>query len=631
MSRLTSFFIYTAAFAIPPVIGAVTGFRALRERERPALQPRLDAAAAAAIPRPAIDPSRPTVVVVLGSDITEITDALGPYEMFARAQRYNVVTAAAERRPSLLTGGLRIMPHYSLAEIDARLGGAPAIVVVPNLPNAADASNRPVIDWLRRQALAGAFMHSWCKGAMALAETGLLDGKLATAHWGDIDALEKRYPGVKWVRGVRWVEHGQFNLSAGITSGIDASLRVLIRLAGDSVARRVARELRYPNYHYALDPTVEQYTLGASDLVLLANAAFRVGRPRVGVALYDGVGETDLSNVYDAHVHTMAVQVETVARVDGPVVTEHGLTVFPSMPLDRDGAASLRRLDRLMIPGIEARTGAAKLLAAITALAPELRAEYLHADDPSRFGLEPVLEDLARTAGATTARFAQRRMEYRSEGVQLDDRRSWGALGFAVALGVMGILALAGLRRLATRRVLATGVLVVMAAPAGAHAQTIEKLAPGTRVRADLFTAQESRLRRAFAQPLTGDLVGVRGDTLLLSVRTDTDPLRIPRSALRAAYVSRGRPNRFASGFRSALLPALAGAALRGAGATLRREEGGPLPAQAALSGAATAAAFAALKGAIFPKERWHRLAPWHSGPSPRRDVVSVTDIPRDR
>jgi putative intracellular protease/amidase len=454
MTGLTRFLIYSAAFVVPPAIAAVVGLRALRARDHPARLPAIDAASAARTPRPDLDAAKPTLVVVLGSDLTEITDALGPYEMFARTGKFNVVMAAPARQPTSLTGGLRILPHYALSEVDARLGGPPAVVVVPNLPNAADPANRPVIDWLRRQAAAGALMHSWCKGAMALAEAGLLDGRVATAHWGDLPQLEKRYPKVRWVRGVRWVEHGQYVMSAGITSGVDAALRVIIRLAGDSVARRVATEIRYPDHHFAVDPRTTQYTLRPADLILLANAAYRVARPRLGIALYDGVGEIDLSNVYDAHLHTMAATGETVAERAGAVVTRHGLTLFPSLPLvgrAGDAASRLGRLDRLVVPGPEGSEHAASLAAAVTAAAPSLRPEYLHADQPARFGLEPVLEDLARTADVPTATFAQRRMEYRSRGVRLDGGHvPWAVLWPAAALGALGVLGAIALSRLRT-------------------------------------------------------------------------------------------------------------------------------------------------------------------------------------
>lgn len=622
MSAPTRALAHAAAFLLPPAVVGALGFAALRDRERPALLPPLDAGLAARAPRPAHDPARPTVVVLIGADLTEITDALGPYEMFARARRFNVYLVAPERRPALLSGGLAVLPQLSLAEVEARLGGRPpALVVVPQIPNLDRAENRPLLGWLRRQAAAGATMFSWCTGSRVLAAAGLLDGRTATAHWGDIDRLEREFPRVRWTRGLRWIDHGTIVTSAGITSGIDATLRVLGRTAGDSVARRVARELRYPNYQYALDPTAEQYTVRPADAVLLANAAFRIARPRVGLAVHDGVGELDLSNVFDTHASAMAADVETVAEGDGIVVTAHGLTLLPSLALsEARGAARARRLDRLLVPGPAARTQAAALIAAATVAAPALRTEYLHAAEPTRFGLEPVLEDLARTADAPTARFAQRRMEYRSAAVRLSGSRvAWHPLAAALALGLLGTGAAHAARaaaRIARRRrplALATraaALAVAVLAPAAARGQSIDALPVGTRIRADVHTAHASRVRRILAQPIAGRLVGVRGDTLLLSVRDGADALLIPRSALRDVHVSRGRPGRLASALRSAVVPALAGGALRGVAVAVRPRDGDPSVGRAALSGAASSAAVAALMGAAFPKERWRRLAP---------------------
>jgi putative intracellular protease/amidase len=439
-----------AAFILPPLAAALLGLRTLEQRDHPEAPARLDAGVIASAPRPTIDPARPLVVVLLGADLTEITDALAPYEMFARAGRYTVVTAAPERQPTLLTGGLRILPHYALAELDRQLAGrAPAIVLVPNIPNIASAANRPLVAWMQRQAAAGALMHSWCKGAMALAHAGLLDGRTATAHWGDIASLEKQFPQVEWVRGVRWIDHGPIVLSAGITSGIDASLRVIGRLDGDDVARRVAAEMRYPDYRRAIDPATEQYTIGPADAVLLANAAFRLDRGRLGIALYEGVGETDLSNVYDAHVHTMVAEAAAVSERDGIVTTAHGMTLLPSLALPEEPSRA-RALDRLLIPGTEGRRRAASLVASTQRIAPALRAEYLHEDRADRFGLVPVLEDLASTADRATATFALRRMEYRAGDVQLQGSAlPWSAIATAILLGFLGVSLVAGIPRLA--------------------------------------------------------------------------------------------------------------------------------------------------------------------------------------
>ena len=419
MSRLMNFLILSVSLLVMPALFGLLGMRALEERDHPHSLPRMSTNSVATISRPVVDTSKPTVVVLLGADLTEITDALGPYEMFSRAGLYNVVTAAPQRQPTLLTGGLKILPHYSLAEIDSILPKGVSIVVIPNLPNAADIQNKPTIEWITAQAKLGALIHSWCKGAMALAETGLLDGKTATAHWGDIAKLERRYPKITWVRGVRWLEHGQIVMSAGITSGIDASLRVLIRVASDSVARRVAREIRYPNYHFALDPKVEQYEVKPQDAVLYANAAWRPIRPTIGVAMHAGIGELDLSNVFDAHGHTLTARVETVAE-QTPLVTQHGLTIYPSV---QSTSIEEGTFDRLIVPGVDAEQRGRSLVASIVKAAPALRPEYVHAADSTRFGLEPVIEDLSRTADVPTARFALNRMEFRSTSVRFEGSR----------------------------------------------------------------------------------------------------------------------------------------------------------------------------------------------------------------
>jgi hypothetical protein len=242
-------------------------------------------------------------------------------------------------------------------------------------------------------------------------------------------------------------------MSAGITSGIDASLRLIGRLEGDAVAERVAREIRYPNAHFAQDPAAPQYTLRPADLIVLANAAFHFPRSRIGIAVYPGVNELDLSNVYDTHVYTMVAEVEAVADGDEFVTTEFGLTLLPSIVLGTPGdedEASVRRLDRIIVPGIRGRELGSSVVAAVAAAVPSQRPEYLHADDPERFGLEPVLEDLARSSDSATAQFALRRMEYRSSDVRVDGSGPpWRVLLVALMLGLMG----AGIAHAARRRV----------------------------------------------------------------------------------------------------------------------------------------------------------------------------------
>jgi hypothetical protein len=157
------------------------------------------------------------------------------------------------------------------------------------------------------------------------------------------------------------------------------------------------------------------------------------------------MGELDLSHVYDAHAYTTVADLEGLAIDRGVVVTAHGLTLLPAHTVDEVGRLGL---DRLVVTGVDARARAAALVARLAAAAPALPPTYLHADAPARFGLEPVLEDLARTADVPTARFALRRLEYRSASLQLEGRAvPWRTLAMPLVLGALGLLVVAAHNR----------------------------------------------------------------------------------------------------------------------------------------------------------------------------------------
>lgn len=107
----------------------------------------------------------------------------------------------------------------------------------------------------------------------------------------------------------------------------------------------------------------------------------------------------------------------------------------------------------------------AEVSGALRSLAPALEQTYVHAADDHRFSLEPVIEDLARRADLPTARFALRRLEYRSDTIRLEGSAvTWSILPLALGLGSLGsfiVLALGAILRrhgkgLSVRRASAT-------------------------------------------------------------------------------------------------------------------------------------------------------------------------------
>lgn len=152
-------------------------------------------------------------------------------------------------------------------------------------------------------------------------------------------------------------------------------------------------------------------------------------------------------------------------------------------------------------------------------------------------------------------------------------------------------------------------VLVLLGAARLASAQTGDTVALAARVRVDFVSRGHSWFGRARTQSVIGTTSDLRRDTLLLTVQPGADPIRVPRSSISSAYLSRGRMSRWEAGIRGAVLPALVGAALSAAASGIRRKAGDPTPMQSALSSAAWGGLSGAALGAWSPQERWLPLA----------------------
>jgi AraC family transcriptional regulator, transcriptional activator FtrA len=415
--------IYLAAFIVPI---AVTGTIGLITSVSSSIPRPADAAAHAATivppPAPPYDASKPTVAVVLGEQEHEITDTIGPYAMFAETGLYNVYMVAQTRAPRAmaprtgyaLTGAIDLVPHFTFAELAALLSRRPDIVVVPQMEGVEAPENRPMLDYIRKQAQLGGLIFSWCTGANVLAEAGLLDGRPATAHWGDIDRLERTYPAVQWQRGVRYVDDGNVVTTGGVTSGMDGTLYVLKKLHGAEVAERVARAMHYqPIIELDATPTVEQYTIGLQESIIVLNGAFKWVKPDTGVWVYDGIGDMELSAVLDAYPVSLATHIYTVGDSRRTMTTQYGLHVVPHWDV-----AALPSVDRLLVPGGPSTAQTNTSLAAVEGqiAAPIVR---LHDSAQPRPAFEAPLEDLARQTNVPTAAFANKRLEYRAASLQL--------------------------------------------------------------------------------------------------------------------------------------------------------------------------------------------------------------------
>ena len=232
---------YALAFVLPTILTVVVLFTRVISQGTLGPPPALDRP----LPdRLAHDPARPTAVVVAGNMTTEVSDLLAPYEVLAASNAFNVYIVAPERRLTPLGPGqvqhccafLDVMPHYSFAEYDQTIGTAPDLIVVPYIPRA-DAEDAAVLSWLRGRPDDRTVILSICAGARMVADAGILAGHTATTQQTIMLPLVRMtHPEVDWVEGVHCVDDGRFISSAGVTSGIDATLYTVSRFLGRETA-----------------------------------------------------------------------------------------------------------------------------------------------------------------------------------------------------------------------------------------------------------------------------------------------------------------------------------------------------------------------------------------------------------
>ncbi len=182
-------------------------------------------------------------VAFLLSNGAVMIDFSGPWEVFQDVNvpgrgsaPFSLYTVAATAKPIHASGGMKIVPDYTLANAPA-----PRILVIPAQSDPDPATR----EWIRKVAKSADVVMSVCTGAFVLADTGLLSGKPATTHHSAYVRLASQFPDIQVKRGARFTEAGNLATSGGLSSGIDLALHVVERYFGREVARQTAYDMEY--------------------------------------------------------------------------------------------------------------------------------------------------------------------------------------------------------------------------------------------------------------------------------------------------------------------------------------------------------------------------------------------------
>lgn len=192
-------------------------------------------------------------VSILATNGTIATTVSGPMDVFFLAGRlwnsiydepmtpfFDVEIIGEKEGPVKCLNNVLITPHRTIAD-----PGQTDLIIISSITSRDRIpKHRPgTIRWLRQQHRRGASIAGVCTGAFLLAETGLLDGKSATTHWGFIDLFRQRYPRVNLRPEKVITDEGTLYCAGALSAGIDLSLYLVEKYCGHEVAIQCSKAL----------------------------------------------------------------------------------------------------------------------------------------------------------------------------------------------------------------------------------------------------------------------------------------------------------------------------------------------------------------------------------------------------
>ncbi len=153
---------------------------------------------------------------------------------------FEVEVVTPDGLPASCLNGVRIAPHCAMDEVEqSDLVIVSAILDIEKTM----AEQGDVIPWLKKMYASGAHLASVCSGSFVLAETGLLDGKVATTHWGLASIFRQRYPQVRLKPERLITDAGDIYCSGAFNSCIDLAIYLVEKFYGHGVAVECAKAL----------------------------------------------------------------------------------------------------------------------------------------------------------------------------------------------------------------------------------------------------------------------------------------------------------------------------------------------------------------------------------------------------
>ena len=190
-------------------------------------------------------------ILILAMQNAMVSSIAGPMDIFYQAgvmwnyfngqkiaPYFSIKVVTSTGAPFTCLSGARMVPDGSIH--DARDADLVLVSSILDIEKTLDRQGE-VIHWLKDIHARGAHIATVCTGAFVLAETGLLDGKTATTHWGYANQFRKRYPRVDFKPERLITDEGDLFCSGGFNAGIDLALYLVEKYCGHKVAMQSSK------------------------------------------------------------------------------------------------------------------------------------------------------------------------------------------------------------------------------------------------------------------------------------------------------------------------------------------------------------------------------------------------------
>ena len=175
---------------------------------------------------------------------------------------FDVKIVTKDGKPAISKNQAGIYPNCSMEEIKST-----DLIIISSFSNKNTIeTSTAAIEWLKKHYKKGTTIAGICLGSYVLAETGLLDGKTATTHWGLADDFRKRYPKVHLRPNKIITDEGDLLCSGGCNSYIDLSIYLVKKYCGYDIALESSKAMLHDIGRNSQEPyTVYQFSKNHND------------------------------------------------------------------------------------------------------------------------------------------------------------------------------------------------------------------------------------------------------------------------------------------------------------------------------------------------------------------------------